>query len=145
MKSSPRTQEPFSRERYRAMERLLDEADGKFISSHPGCTRQIEKQFRKQRIRIFRAYLQLLSTDFHRVCKALKYYMAACRVDRSDLAALVIKEQFRFAVSLACVEFKLTVYATGWSGMDASRLMRSVDAMRERMQSLAALPKPTLA
>ncbi len=137
--------EPFSRERYRAMERLLDEADGKFISSHSGCTRQIEKKFRKRRIRIFRAYLQLLSGDFHRVCKAIRLHMIACKVDRSDLAAVVMKEQLRFTASMVYLEFKLTVYASGWNGVDASSLIHSFDAMRDRLQSLAALPEPTLA
>jgi len=137
--------EPFSRERYRAMERLLDQADGKFISSHSGCTRQIEKKFRKQRIKIFRAYLQLLSGDFNRICKAIRLHMIACKVDRSDLAAVVMKEQFRFAVSMVSVEFKLTVYASGWRGVDTSTLIASLDAMRDRLQSLAALPEPTLA
>jgi hypothetical protein len=136
-------QESFSPECYRPMGRLLDEADGKFISSHSSCTRQIKKNFRKQRIGIFRAYLRALSQDFHRVCKALKLYMVACKVDRSDLAAVVMKEQFRFAASMVYVEFTLMVFATGWSGVDASRLIRAVDAMRDRMQSLAALPEPS--
>jgi hypothetical protein len=135
-------EEAFSPECYTPMGRLLNEADGKFISSHSGCTRQIKQTFRKQRINIFRAYLQLLSTDFHRVCKALKLYMAVCKVDRSDLAAVVMKEQFRFAASMVYVQFTLMVFASGWSGIDASRLIGAVDAMRDRMQSLAALPEP---
>jgi len=137
--------EPFSRERYRAMGRVLDETDRKFMSSHPGCTRQMEKNFRKRRVRIFRAYLQLLSGDFHRICKAIRLHMIACKIDRSDLAAAVMKEQFRFAVSMLYVEIKLTVYASGWRGVDTSSLIRSLDAMRDRLQSLAALPEPTLA
>jgi len=138
-------EKPFSRESYRAMERLLDEADRKFISSHPGCTRQIEKTFRKQRMKIFRAYLEVLSRDFHRICKALRLHMIACKVDRSDLAAVLMKEQLRFTASMAYIEFKLAVYASGWSGMDTSSLMRWLDVMRDRLQSLAALPEPTLA
>jgi hypothetical protein len=43
------------------------------------------------------------------------------------------------------VEFKLVVYASGWRGVDASSLIRSLDAMRDRLQSLAVLPEPTLA
>jgi hypothetical protein len=136
-------EQPFSPECYRPMGRLLDEADGKFISSHSSCNRKIKRTFRKQRIGIFRAYLRLLSQDFHRVCKALKLYMVAYKVDRSDLAVVVMKEQFRFAASMVYVEFTLMVFATGWSGVDASRLIRAVDAMRERMQSLAMLPEPS--
>ena len=71
--------------------------------------------------------------------------MIACKVDRSDLAAVLMKEQLRFTASMAYIEFKLAVYASGWSGMDTSSLMRSLDVMRDRLQSLAALPEPTLA
>ena len=132
--------EPFSQERYRAMERLLNEADGKFLSSHPGCTRQIERKFRKRRIRIFRAYLQLLSGDFHRICKAIRLHMIACKVDRSDLAAVVMKEQLRFTVSMVYVEIKLTVYASGWSGVDTSSLIRSLDAVSYTHLTLPTTP-----
>lgn len=144
-KETSSAQETFSPEGYRPMGRLLDDADGKFISSHSGSTRQVVKNFRKRRIDIFRAYLQLLSKDFHRVCKALRLYMVVCKVDRSDLAAVLMKEQFRFAASMVYVECRLMVFASGWSGVDASGLIRSVDAMRDRMQSLAALPEPSLA
>jgi hypothetical protein len=46
---------------------------------------------------------------------------------------------------MVSVEFRLMVFASGWSGVDASALIRSVDAMRESLQSMAALPEPTLA
>lgn len=137
--------ESFSPERYRPMARLLDVADGKFISSHTGCATRIERNFRKGRIRIFRAYLRLLSQDFHGLCKALRLHMIACKVDRSDLAAVVMKEQFRFAASMLHVELKLIAFALGWSGVDASSVIRSFDAMRDRLQSLTVLPEPTLA
>jgi hypothetical protein len=71
--------------------------------------------------------------------------MIACKVDRSDLAAVVVKEQFQFAASLVYVEFRLIAFASGWRGVDASRLIHSIDAMRDRLQALAALPEPTLA
>jgi hypothetical protein len=71
--------------------------------------------------------------------------MVTCQVDRSNLAAVVMKEQFRFTASMVYVQFTLLVFASGWTGVDASRLIRAVDAMRDRMQSLAALPEPSLA
>jgi len=138
-------EEPFSAERYRAMDRLLNSADGSFLASHPGCTRRLKRRFRKTRISIFRAYLKLLSEDFNRICRAIKLHAIAAETDRSDLAAFMLKEQFRFARNMLAVEFKLAMYASGWRGVDASGLIASLNAMRERLHTLAAIAVPTAA
>ncbi|MBZ5594931.1 MAG: hypothetical protein LAP39_22030 [Acidobacteriia bacterium] len=134
--------EPFSPERYRAMERVLAKADENFLSSHPGCTRQMKKSFRKMRIAIFRGFVHLLSEDFNRICKAIKLRMITSDVDRSELAAVLIKQQFRFTMGMIYVECKLTLYSLGWKGIDASGLVQSLDAMRAQLQALSALAAP---
>jgi len=138
-------EEPFSAERYRAMDRLLDSADGSFLASHPGCTRRMKRRFRQARISLFRAYLKLLSEDFSRICRAIKLHVISAEADRSELAAFMLKEQFRFAKNMLAVEFKLAMYAGGWKGIDASGLIASLGAMRDRLQTLAAMAEPTVA
>jgi len=137
--------EPFSPERYRAMERLLGKADENFVSSHPACTRCIEKRFRKTRIAIFRGYVQLLSDDFHRICKAIKLRMITSQVDRSELAGVIMKQQLRFVLGMMYVECKLTLYSFGWKGIDASGLAHSLDALRAQLQAMSALAAPSAA
>jgi hypothetical protein len=138
-------EEPFSAERYRAMDRLLDQADENFLASHLGCTRQMKRRFRKTRISIFRDYMKLLSEDFNRICRAIKSHAITAEVDRSGLAAFTLKEQFRFARNMLYVEFKLAAYALGWRGIDASDLITSLNAMRDRLQVLTAIAEPTVA
>jgi len=138
-------EEPFSAERYRAMDRLLDSADENFLGSHPGGTRRMTSRFRKTRISIFRAYLKLLSEDFSRICRAIKLHAIAAEADRSDLAVFMLKEQFRFAKNMLAVEFKLAIYGLGWKGVDVSALIASLNAMRDRLQTLAAIAVPTAA
>jgi len=138
-------EEPFSAERYRAMDRLLDAADEGFLASHPGCTRRMRRRFRQARISSFRAYMKLLSEDFNRICRAIKLQAINSEVDRSDLAALMMKEQFRFARNMVYVEFRLAIYATGWKGVDARALIASLNSMRDSLQVLAAAVEPSLA
>lgn len=138
-------EEPFSAERYRAMDRLLDSADESFLACHPGCTRRMRRRFRKARISSFRAYVKLLSEDFRRICRAIKLQAINSQVDRSDLAAMVLKEQFRFARNMLYVEFRLAIYASGWKGVDASGLIASLNVMRESLQVLAAAVEPSVA
>jgi hypothetical protein len=138
-------EESFSMERYRAMDRLLDQADEKFLGSHPGCTRRMRNRFRKTRASIFRAYMKLLSADFSRICRAVKLHAITGEADRSDLAAFILKEQFRFARNMLCVEFKLAGYVVGWRGVDASGLIASLNTMRDGLQALSRIAEPTVA
>jgi len=137
--------EPFSPKAYRAMERLLQEEDENFVSAHPSCTKSKRQSFRKRRIAIFRGYLQLLSEDFNRICKAIKLRMITSDVDRSELAGVLMKQQFRFAAGMLCLEYKLTIYGLGWKGVDASALVHGLDAMRAQLQALSALAAPSAA
>lgn len=138
-------QELFSPERYRAMERVLAKADEDFISSHPVCTRAMKKSLRRTRISIFRGYVQLLSEDFHRISKAIRLHMIHSDADRSELAGILMKQQFHFAIGMMALEWKLTIYSLGWKGVDASGLARSLDRMRDQLQVLSALASPAAA
>src|SRR5579864_9192386 len=82
----------FSLSRYNAMERLLDEADGQFLQSHQHFTPQESKKFRARRVKLFRGYMHQLSEDFNRIHKALKLLMVESRMDRPDLAGLLLKQ-----------------------------------------------------
>lgn len=137
--------EPFSMERYRAMDRLLDSADESFLAAHPGCTQRMIRRFRRARVHIFRNYMKLLSEDFNRICRRIKLQAINAAVDRSDLAALMMKEQFRFCRNMLYVEFRLAIYTTGWTGVDASGLIAPLNAMRDNLRTLAAVVEPSAA
>ncbi len=127
----------FSQARYQVMERLLAEADRNFVA----CLGKpkMERKFRRVRIKIFRGYLRQLSQDFSRICKAIKVHMITSDVDRSDLAKVVMKQRFRFALGMMHVEFNLILFRFGWSGVDASSLVESLDMMRARLLCLVTV------
>src|SRR3954452_17923265 len=74
-----------STERYRPMLRLLDSTDIEFLRGQPGYSRDMEAKLRMQRCQVFRGYLRCLTSDFQRVCMALKIVMAQSEHDRPDL------------------------------------------------------------
>src|SRR5579863_7810984 len=80
----------FSAGRYRAMERLLRDADYQYLASRSGDNKRLEKQLREKRLRIFHSYITCLSRDFTRICSAIKKVMVDSRVDRPDLAGLLM-------------------------------------------------------
>jgi hypothetical protein len=134
----------FSLSRYKAMERLLDQTDQQFLSSHPKFNHVDEKKFRSVRLKIFRGYMHQLSEDFNRICKALKVVMVESRSDRPDLAGLLMKQQFTFSLAMMSVEVKLILYGFGWSGVNVKALMEPLVTVRAQLQSLAAIADPAL-
>jgi hypothetical protein len=123
-------------ERYRPMARLLSEDDLEFLRSQPGFTPRMIARLRAQRCQIFRGYLRSLSQDFERVCTALKIVLVQSGHDRPDLASTLLREQWRFAANMFGVRVRLVFYRWGWTGVDASGLMRSFDGMRLELQGL---------
>jgi len=124
-------------ERYRPMMRLLDERDLKFLRSQPGFTPRMEAKLRTQRCQIFRGYLRGLEADFRRVCTAVKVLMLQSQLDRPDLASVLVRNQAAFALGVATVNVRLILYRWGLGGVDVSVLVKTFDAMRLELRSLA--------
>jgi hypothetical protein len=80
-----------SPERYRPMERLLQEEDFRFLSSQPGFSPRLGRRFRTERRRIFRGYLRNLSKDFSRVSLACQMLVVHAADDRGDLAKSLMR------------------------------------------------------
>jgi hypothetical protein len=133
----------FSPHRYRVVERLLAEADLQTVRSIGN--RRLERQFRKVRVEIFRGYMRQLSEDFNQVCKAIKLLMVTSDMDRSDLSGVILKQQFQFSLRLMRIEVDLILYNLGHSGIDATRLTESLDALRIQLQGLVAIAEPMTA
>jgi len=132
----------FCPSRYRVMEQLLDEADQKLAAC--AGDREAERKVGKLRVRILRGYMQQLSEDFNRICKASKDLMVNSEVDRPDIAGSLMRQQLLFSFLMMSVEMKLIVFGFGWRGLDVSSLTRTLNGMRAQLQSLAAIAEPSL-
>src|SRR5215813_4243110 len=73
-------------ERYRPMIRLLSEDDLRFVSSQPGFTSRMGREFRAQRYKMVHGYLGWLQADFERICTAIRVLILQSQHDRPDLA-----------------------------------------------------------
>jgi len=129
-------------ERYRPMMRLLDGADLEFLRTQPGFTPQVAAKLRIQRCQIFRGYLKCLSSDFSRICSAIRIFMLQSGHDRPDLAAALVRHQILFAAGLLAVNCHLVFYRFGISGVDVTNLLKMFDAMRLELRILAPSAVP---
>jgi hypothetical protein len=132
-------------ERYRPMMRLLDSAELESLRSQPGFTSQAAAKLRAQRCRMFRGYLKSLTTDFGRVCGAIKILMVQSRHDRSELALALVRQQFLFAAGVIAAQFRLVLYRFGLCGVDVTALVRNFDSMRIELRTLVPSALPTRA
>jgi hypothetical protein len=132
----------FSAARYREIQRLLNESDEKVISKQPGWNWLAQFKFRDGRVRIFHDYMRELFDDFNRICRAIRWLMSNSEAERSDLAGLIMKQHFVFALRLMATEVRLILYGLGWGSVELRVLIRSVDTMRSQLQEFAAIAQP---
>ena len=83
-----------------------------------------------------------LSEDFNQICKAIKLLMVTSDVDRSELSGVILKQQFQFSLRLMRIEVELILYSLGYSGIDTTGLVESLDALRMQLQRLVAVAEP---
>jgi hypothetical protein len=124
--------------RYRPMERLLDERDFEFLAGQPGISAALVRSLRAERRKIFRSYLRSLSRDFGRVCAAIRHLMLYSSHDRPDLAMVLARQRFAFAMGLMGAEVRLAMHACGWSGvsLDVRGLVDALESMRRELSYL---------
>jgi len=123
-------------EQYRPMLRLLDSKDLEFLRLQPGFTPSMESQLRRQRCQIFQGYLRSLSSDFRKVCAAIKVVLLYSNNDRLDLASALVQHQLAFGLSFVQVQFSLQLYRWGLCDVDVTSLMKVFDLTRVELRSL---------
>jgi hypothetical protein len=119
-----------STERYKPMLRLLDSADIEFLRQQAGYTRDMENKLRAQRCQVFRGYFRCLTSDFQRVCMALKIVMAQSEQDRPDLAGILMHQQMLFVSGMLSVHCRLALYRWGICSVDVTSMVKIFDGMR---------------
>ena len=131
--------------RYRPMKHLLDENDFKFLKNQPGYTPEIGRQFRKDRRRVFRGYLQLLKNDFGQIYVAAKLLSLYSSVDQPDLVRSLIKQRMVFTYALLTIEYRLAMHSIGLATIDVHSLVESVEALQGQVRLLMTQPAAVMA
>jgi hypothetical protein len=132
----------FSISTYRPMLRLLSEADYTFLASQPGITNETIRQLRRDRRRIFRAYLRNLVRDFHRLHLAARMSLIYSSQDRPELARTLLQQRVNFAGAVLEVEYRLVLHTFGVGAVDVSKLLGALEGMRMNVGSFAVASQP---
>lgn len=119
----------FSLSAYAPMERLLDEGDFEFLKSQPGYNRKIAKDLRVKRVRIFRAYLGMMSRDFSRLHSTLQSYLLSLEVDDPQISAELVRQKWLFQRALVIAHLQLELYSLGIGTVKCAPLMHAIRSM----------------
>jgi hypothetical protein len=124
-----------STDKYRNMMRLLSRRDLQELRALPNYSPQMASEFRRERSRLFKKYLDAMSVDFERICVAIRVLMLNSKYDRPDLASTLIQSQIMFSLAMANLRMRVFFYTLGWCEGDASELFRIFDAMRLELKN----------
>jgi hypothetical protein len=134
---TPEWLESFSLDRYRSMSSLLSDDDFEFLSRQPGFDLSLYKKLRRERLAIFRQYLDRLIVDFNRLHLTARSFVAQNPQDSSDAAAKLIRLQFDFSKAVLRTELSYKLCRLGICTVDVTVLLGPLQSLTEQVTQLA--------
>jgi len=136
---SPEWLERFSAHTYYPMERLLNAEDFAFLSRQPGFDFSLYRKFRKDRLEIFRQYLNRMICDFNRLHLVARVLLAQSQEDRSDLLYRLILLKIRFSIAVLQAEFRYALCCLGVRTLTARVLIVRLEELCAQLALISEL------
>ncbi len=127
----------FSIDKYRPMLRLLAHDDYDFLAVQAGQNMSTIRKLRRERRRIFRAYLRSLTADFQRLHLAGKMLLVYATEERPDLASNLFRQRITFTLALLRIHLRLLLHTIGLSNVDARPVLGCVESLRIQIAGAA--------
>jgi hypothetical protein len=136
---TPEWLESFSPLTYQPMEFLLAEEDFEFLVRQPGFEASIHKKLKRERILIFRQYLNRLIADFNRLHVYARYLITQSQMDQSNVLAGLVWLRIRFSFTVLRVEASLLLAYVGYQPHVVSQAIARLDEMNGYLRAIAAV------
>ena len=133
---TPEWLQKFSPSIYLPMELLMSGEDFAFLSSQPGFDLSLYRKLRRDRIRIFRQYLNRMILDFNQLHLAARLAIAQSPEDHSALLPGLITLKLRFSLAVLAAEFRCTLCLFGVKTLGARRLLLHLEALNAQFQTV---------
>lgn len=128
----------FSPSIYAPMERLMNGDDFSFLSSQPGFDLSLYRKLRKERLKIFRQYLNRMITDFNQLHLAARLAVSQSSGDHSSLLLSLIALKLRFSAAVLTAEFRCALCFCGVNTLGAHTLLSQLEELNQRFQMVRA-------
>lgn len=118
---------------------LLSDEDFQFLARQPGFDFALRRKLRRERLAIFRGYLQKLVSDFNRLHLAIRLVISRQSQDCSELVGQLVWLKVRFSLLLMRVELSYMLCWVGVRTVRVSDLVHCLEEMSATMQSVSAM------
>ena len=134
---TPEWLENFSVTSYYPMQRLLCHEDFQFLVRQPGFDVALYRKFRKDRLQIFRQYLNRMIGDFNRLHAIARLLLARNTHDRSELLIRLIWIKIRFSCAVFEAEGNYLLCCLGLHTLRVHRLIAQLEEMSVQLRILS--------
>jgi hypothetical protein len=121
------------------MVELLSDEDFKFLARQPGFDFRLRRKLRRERLLIFRQYLQKLISDFNRLHLAVRLIVSRNPEDHSHMVSQLMWLKVRFSISILRVEVSYLLCWLGLRKMYAGDLVYYLEQMSAQMRLATAI------
>ncbi len=121
---------------YRPMQGLLARDDFRFLSSQPGFDSSLFRKLRRDRLRIFREYMNRLILDYNRLHTLANFVISQSPEDHSKLFTQLIYMRLRFWLATLQVEFSYLLCRVGAPSISTSSVLKHL----EEISKIALVP-----
>jgi hypothetical protein len=135
---TPEWLENFSTSDYAPMQRLSDESDFAFLAAQPGYRPEIAAQLRAERREILTDYLQLLTRDFNQLHGIARFMLVYSTEDRPEFGSALFWQQIAFYYAVTALRCRLALMPLGFAAPDIRKLVQPIEAMRQKLNQVAA-------
>jgi hypothetical protein len=129
----------FSVSAYQPMQILFCDDDFAFISRQPGFDFTLYKKFRRDRLRIFRQYMNRLIRDYNRLHEAGRMMVAATSEDQSELMGRLIRLKMKFSVAVLQAEVNYLLCCVGFRTLAARALLARLEELSAQVAAIASI------
>lgn len=129
---------------YAPMKGLLGSEDFEFLATQPGYSPALLRKLRRERLRIFRQYLDRMIVDFNRLYKLASLMIGQSSTDQSAVYSRLLKLRLNFGLAIMRVEISYTIARIGTRPAGVEALLQTLDAMSSQLAELSFSPSSLL-
>ena len=127
----------FSVSAYQPMQILFCDDDFAFISRQPGFDFTLYKKFRRDRLRIFRQYMNRLIRDYNRLHAAGRMMVAATSLDQSELMGRLIWLKLKFSIAVFQAEANYLMCCAGFRTLAVRALLVHLEELNAQVAAIS--------
>jgi hypothetical protein len=130
--------ENFSVSSYYPMTGLLSDEDFTFLSRQPGFDLSLYRKLRRERLRIFKQYLNRCIADFNKLHTAVRAIVPYVPNNQEGVLSKLIWLRIRFSYAVVRAELSYRICVLGIGSLSVRALIANLEEMNQQLSLVSA-------